>query len=135
MPHCKLEIVTPEGIVFSGDADFVELPGVEGELGVYPQHIPVLTLIHPGELTYYIGSTPHYLAVGRGIVEITQERVAVLTDMALDADNIDEAEAQAAVERAQKALEQKVGDEEVALVRATLDKSLAQLKLKRRIRR
>jgi len=110
MARSTLEIVTPEGIVFSGETDFVELPGVEGEIGVYPQHIPVLTLIHPGELTYFVGSTPHHLAVGRGIVEITQERVSVLTDMAIDADHIDESETQAAIERAQKALEIQLGE-------------------------
>jgi F-type H+-transporting ATPase subunit epsilon len=128
----KLEIVTPEKTAYSEDVEMVTLPGSEGELGVYPNHVPLLTTIHPGELRVLKGGRETYLAIGEGFVEITGTSVSVLTDMALDVTAIDEAAAEEAVARARAAMKEDLGAEEVASVQAALQKSLAQLHVKRR---
>src|SRR5438045_9265131 len=97
----KLEIVTPEKKAYSEDVEMVTLPGSEGELGVYPNHVPLLTTIHPGELRVLKGGRETFLAIWEGFVEITGATVSVLTDMALEATAIDEAAAEEAVARAQ----------------------------------
>ena len=96
----KLEIVTPEKTAYSEDVEMVTLPGSEGELGVYPNHVPLLTTINPGELRVLKGGRETFLAIGEGFVEITGTTVSVLTDMALDVTAIDESAAEAAVARA-----------------------------------
>jgi F-type H+-transporting ATPase subunit epsilon len=131
----KLEIVTPDAKVFSQDVDMVTLPAVEGEMGIYPQHVPILTQIVPGEIIVRKGGRDFFLAVGEGFVEITGERVAVMTDMAIQAENIDEARAEEARQRAEARLAGQLEDEEAAMVSAALAHSLAQLKVKRRRRR
>ena len=130
----KLEIVTPETTAYSEDVEMVTLPGVEGELGVYPNHVPLLTTLNPGELRVLKGGKETFLAIGEGFVEITGTSVSVLTDMALEAAVIDEGAAEAAVERARKAMKEDLGSEEEATVQASLQKALAQLHVKRRRR-
>jgi F-type H+-transporting ATPase subunit epsilon len=133
MATLKLEIVTPEAKVYSGDVEIVYIPGVEGELGILPHHIPLMTMIKPGELRLGKDGTETYLAVGEGFVEVTLDSVTVLTDMAIEEKTIDESAADAAVKRAQEALKNEhMGAEEVASVQAALQKSLAQLHVKRR---
>ena len=134
MATLKLEIVTPDAVTYSEDVDMVTLPGVEGELGIYPNHVPLLTSIVSGEVIVQKGSAEHLLAVGDGFVEITGERVAIMTDMAIKAENIDEAKAEEARRRAEARLGEKLDDEESAMVSAALAHSLAQLKVKRRNR-
>lgn len=132
----RLEIVTPEAKTFSDDVEMVVIPGIEGEMGILPMHIPLMTQLKPGELRVTQGGREHFLAVGEGFVEVTQTSVSVLTDMAVEEKEIDEAAAQAAVERAEAAMKDKdLGSEEIASVQAALQKSLAQLHLKRRRRR
>src|SRR5437762_859274 len=130
----KLEIVTPESKTYSEDVEMVTLPGVEGEMGIFPQHVPLMTQIVPGEITVRKDGRDFFLAVGEGFVEITGERVAIMTDMALRAESIDEAKAEEARQRAEARLAEKLGDEETATVEASLAHSLAQLKVKRRQR-
>jgi F-type H+-transporting ATPase subunit epsilon len=132
MATLKLEIVTPEAKVYSEDVDMVTLPGVEGEMGIYPMHVPLLTQLASGEVGVRKGSQDYFLAVGDGFVEITSEKVSILTDMAIKAENIDEAKAEEARKRAESRLAEKLDDAEVASVNAALAHSLAQLKVKRR---
>jgi F-type H+-transporting ATPase subunit epsilon len=133
MPTLKLEIVTPEAKIFSQDVDIVFVPGVEGELGILPRHIPLMTMIRPGELRVSASAQDTFIAVGEGFVEVTGESVTVLTDMAVEEHAIDETAAETAVQRAQEALRgEHLGAEEVASVQAALQKSLAQLHVKRR---
>jgi len=131
----KLQIVTPEAVTFSEDVEMVTLPGVEGEMGIYPMHVPLMTQIVPGEIIVRRSGQEVLLAVGEGFVEITGESVSVLTDMAMTADNIDEAKAEEARKRAEARLAEKLNDEEVAMLQATLANSVAQLNVKRRQRR
>ncbi|HEU4689132.1 MAG TPA: ATP synthase F1 subunit epsilon [Vicinamibacterales bacterium] len=128
----KLEIVTPEAIVYSEDVNMVTLPAIEGQIGIYPMHIPLLTQIVPGEIVVIKDGHESFLAVGEGVVEVTSNRVAIVTDMAIPAENIDEAKVEEARQRAAARLQDKISDEEVASVNASLARSLAQLKVKRR---
>jgi F-type H+-transporting ATPase subunit epsilon len=134
MATLRLEIVTPETKAYSEDVDFVLLPGSEGELGVFPNHVPLLTTLQPGELRIRKDGRETALAVGEGFVEITGDAVSVLTDMALESAQIDEAAAEKAVASAKAAMKEDLGKEEVAAVHASLQKALAQLHVKRRTR-
>jgi len=145
MATLKLEIVTPEGRTFPAtdrdgrlepnDVEMVTLPGVEGEMGIYPMHVPLMTQIVAGEIVVRRGGQETLLAVGEGFVEITGESVSVMTDMAIVADGIDEVAAEEARQRAEARLAEKVTGEEEALVRASLANSVAQLNVKRKQRR
>ena len=135
MPTLKLEIVTPEAKIYSEDVDMVTLPGIEGEMGIYPMHIPLMTQIAHGEIIARKDGVDHYLATGEGFVQITGDRVAILTDMAIKADDIDEMKAEEARKKAEARLAEKLTDEESATVQAALLHSLTQLNVKRRTRR
>ena len=129
----RLEIVTPEAKTFSDNVDSVVIPGVEGELGVLPMHAPMMTLLEPGELRVMKNGEETRLAVGEGFVEITQEKIAVLTDMAVKESDIDEAAAAEAIRRAEEAMSgERMSDEEQATTKAALMRSLALIKVKRR---
>ncbi len=131
----KLEIVTPEAKVFSDDVDMVTLTGIEGEMGILPEHMPLMTQLVAGEVVARKGDETYFLAVGDGFVQITGERVAVLTDMAINADNIDEAQCQEAVRRAEARMAEKLSDAEAALVQAALIHATTQLRVKRQRRK
>ena len=131
----KLEIITPDATAYSEDVDMVTLPGVEGQMGVYPQHVPLMTQMVPGEIIVRKDGHDYFLAVGEGLVEITGDHVAILTDLAVAADHIDEAKAEEARQRAEARLSEKRSDEEVASVNSSLARSLAQLHVKRHPRR
>jgi F-type H+-transporting ATPase subunit epsilon len=128
----RLEIVTPEAKAYSEDVDMVTLPGSEGDLGVYPKHIPLLTTLKPGELRVLKDGREKFLAVGEGFVEITGSSVSVLTDMALEFSHIDEGAAEKAVERAKAAMKEDHTPEQISAIQASLSKALAQLHVKRR---
>ncbi len=128
----KLDIVTPDAQVYSEEVEMVTLPAAEGEMGIYPQHVPVLTQIVPGELIARKEGRDYLLAVGEGFVEITGDRVAIMTDMAIRAENIDEAKAVEAGRRAEARVAEHLDEEETAVVSSALAHSLAQLKVKRR---
>ena len=127
----KLEIVTPDGVAYSEDVDMVTFTAVEGELGILPGHTPIMTQLEPGEMIVLRGGREECLALGGGLVAVTGKLVAILTDMAIAADKIDEAKAEEARQRAAARLQEKISDEEVASVNASLARSLAQLRVKR----
>jgi len=130
----KLEIITPDAVVYTDDVHMVTLPGVEGELGIYPLHVPLITQIVPGGIIVTKNGRDSQLAVGEGLVDITATSVTIVTDMAIPADRIDEAKVEEARQRAADRLTEKLSDEEVASVNASLARSLAQLHVKRRHR-
>lgn len=135
MATLHLEIVTPEARAYSDDVELVVLPAVEGEMGVYPQHIPLITQLKPGELVVTKDGKKIHLAIGEGFVEVTGTKVSVLVDMALTEADIDENAAEEAIKRAEARLKEgNVGNEEAALVQAAIAKSMAQLHVKRRRR-
>jgi len=128
----KLEIVTPEEKIYSEDVEMVTLPGAEGELGIYPKHVPVLTTLKPGELRVVKDGKETALAVGEGFVEIKTDGVSVLTDMALESEKIDIEAAEKAVASAQAAMKEDHSAEEIVAIQASLQKALAQLHVRRR---
>jgi len=128
----KLEIVTPQATVYSEDVDMVTLPGVEGQMGILPQHVRLMTQLVPGEMIVRKDGQDRFLAVGEGLIEVTGDRVSIVTDMAVPAENIDEAKAEEARQRAAARLREKLSTAEVASVNAALARSLAQLRVKRR---
>lgn len=130
----KLQIVTPVGTVYSEDVGMVTLPGVEGQFGVYPQHVPLMTQMVPGEVIVSKDGRDYSLAVGEGMVEVTPDHVAILTDMAIAAEHIDEAKVEEARRRAEARLHEKLSDEEVASINSSMARSLAQLHVRRRHR-
>jgi F-type H+-transporting ATPase subunit epsilon len=131
----KLEIVTPEARIFSDEVDTVVLPGYEGEMGVLAAHANLVTTLLPGELRITKGGKTTEMAVGEGLVEVTGTVTRILTDMAIDADKIDEKAVEEALARAQKSLaDLKPGEqqEEVAAVMAAIQRASAQLHIKRK---
>jgi F-type H+-transporting ATPase subunit epsilon len=130
----RLEIVTPQEIVFSEEVEMVTLPALDQQLGVYPHHVRLMTQLVPGEIIATAKGQDRSLAVGEGLVEITGDRVSIVTDMAIPAERIDEAKVEEARERAAARLREKISDEEVATVNASLARALAQLEVRRRRR-
>lgn len=130
----RLEIVTPEKKAFSDEIDSVVVPGSEGELGILPAHAPIVSNLQPGELRYLKNGQEHFLAIGSGIVEVSNDIVSVLTDMALGAEEIDEDAVQKAIEAGKQAMSEKLLPEDAAAAQLALQKSLAQLHIKRRRR-
>ena len=132
MATLRLEIVTPEATTYSEDVEMVVLAGIGRRARRLSEHVPLLTTVKPGELRIFKGGRTTSLAIGEGFVEITGEAVSVLTDMALESEKIDEAAAEAAVARAEAAMKEDHGAEEVAAIQASMQKALAQLHVKRR---
>jgi len=128
----KLEITTPLGRVYAKDVDMVTLPGSEGEMGILPMHVPLIALLGDGEIVARRGTDEDRLLVTGGCVEVTPDRVAILTVFATDEKDIDEKKAEEARTRAENRLKERISPEETALVQASLSHSLAQLKIKRR---
>ena len=130
----KLEIVTPDGTAYSEDVNMVTLPGVEGQLGILPRHIPLMTPMVAGEMIVRKDGQDRFLVVGDGFVEITGDHVAILTDLAIAAESFDDAKAEEARQLAAARLREAMSSQEVAAVNAALARSLAQLRVKRRQR-
>jgi F-type H+-transporting ATPase subunit epsilon len=128
----KLEIVTPVAKVLSEDVESVTLQGGEGQITVLPEHVRLMTKLEPGEMIVRKGGRDQLLAVGEGLAAITGDRLSIVTDMAIPAENIDEAKVEEARQRAAARLREKLSSEEVASVNASLARSLAQLRVKRR---
>jgi F-type H+-transporting ATPase subunit epsilon len=130
----RLEIVTPVGTVYSEDVEMVTLPSIAGQMGILPRHVPLIAQMVPGEMIVRKDGRDVFVATGEGLIEVTGNRVAILTDLAVLADRIDEAKAEEARQRAEARLREKLSDEELAAVNASLTRSLVQLRIKRRRR-
>jgi F-type H+-transporting ATPase subunit epsilon len=128
----KLEIATPEAMVYSDDVEMVTIPGVEGQMGLLPQHTRLMTYLVPGEMIVRKDGRDQFMAVGEGLVEVTNDRVLIATNMAIAAEKIDEAVVEEARQRAAARLNEKLSAEEVASVNASLTRAVAQLNVKRR---
>ena len=129
----KLEIVTPESVIYSEDVDMVTLPGSEGESGIYPNHVPLMTKMKAGELAVKKDGAEEFLAVAEGFAEITGDHVAILTDNAIDSADVDEAAAEEAKAKAEQRLEEggDMTEDEAKALNQAIILSAAQLKAKR----
>ena len=132
----KLEIVTPEAKIYSEEVSMVTLPGSEGELGIYPNHVPLMTQVHAGEIIVSRDGSEEVLAVGEGFIEVTGDHVAILTDNAANSTDIDEAAAEEAKAKAEKRLAEggDISEDEAMALNQAILYSEAQIKVKRRRR-
>ena len=125
----KLEIVTPERVVVSESVDEVVLPGIEGEFGVLHGHIPFLTALKVGVLTYKNGEEEEHLAVSWGYVEVTADNVKVLAETAEKATEIDISRAKTAREAAEKILTAGKEDTEYDEAKVRLEKAVIRMQV------
>jgi F-type H+-transporting ATPase subunit epsilon len=135
-PTIHVDIVSAEGELFSGPAAAVFASASQGDIGIYPRHAPLLTLLKPGEVRVETpdGEEQHFF-VGGGALEVQPSKVTILADTALRAKDIDEAAALAAKQRAEDALRDKSGRITIAEAQAELARAAAQLKLLERLRK
>jgi F-type H+-transporting ATPase subunit epsilon len=133
----RVEVVSLTESVFSGEAEFVVLPGVMGELGIYPKHAPLITQIRPGEVRIKVSGQdePQIVFVQGGFLEVQPDVVTVLSDTAIRAHDLDEAKALEAKQRAEEAMANKASKEDVARAEGELAGAVAQLAAIRKLRR
>ena len=132
----KLEIVTPESKIYSEDIEMVTLPGSEGEAGIYPNHVPLMTKVQAGEIVVSRDGNEEIVAIGEGFAEVTGEHVAILTDNAANSGDIDEAAAEQAKAKAEQRLQEggDISEDEARALNQAIFYSQAQIKAKRRKR-
>ena len=134
MTTMRLEIITAERVIFSDDVDSVQVPGINGELGILPHHAPLMTMIQPGELAINKNGDLTYLAISGGFLEVMANRVQVLADAAERSDEIDEERAKAAVARAQEAIANRGADGDLQKALTQLRRAQTRLGVSRRRR-
>ncbi|HEY8554973.1 MAG TPA: F0F1 ATP synthase subunit epsilon [Burkholderiales bacterium] len=132
-----VDIVSAEESIFSGEAEFIVLPGEGGELGILPGHVPLLTRIRPGAVRLKLPGqeTEELVFVAGGLLEVQPHRVTVLADTAVRGKDLDEAKANEALKRAEEARRNATSRQEIATVEAELATIAAQLAAIRRLRR
>ena len=135
MATLKLEIVTAERQIFTGDANVIVAPGIEGQLGILPHHAPLMTILQPGELLIRKDSEETYMAVTGGFLEVRPDKVVVLADACERADEIDIARAEEAKQRAEQRLHAPSVEVDAARAEAALRRSLTRLRVAERRRR
>lgn len=131
----KLEIVTAERIVYSGEVDFVSAPGVMGTLGILPKHAPLMTALETGELRFKKGDEEASFAVSGGFMEVCPDHVIVLADTAERAEEIDLERAEAARQRAEKLLKERPPGVDMAAIEGALRRSRIRLKVAKRLKK
>lgn len=134
MAQLRLKIVTPEKLLVDEEVSQVNVSTEQGEIGILPHHVNLMAKLEPGELVIKRNGKVESLAVGEGFLQVSNNTLTVMTDLATYAVDIDERAVEEAKKRAEQALEQTLSDEEYAETLANLEKSLAQLRVKRRHR-
>jgi F-type H+-transporting ATPase subunit epsilon len=124
-----VDVVSAEQLIFSGEAEFVALPGEAGELGIYPKHTPLITRIKPGAVRIKVSvqAQEEFVFVAGGILEVQPNAVTVLADTAIRGGDLDEAKATAAKKKAEEALVNKESKMDYAKAQAELSEAIAQL--------
>ena len=132
----RLQIVTPQAKVFDAEVETVVLPTVQGEVGILPGHLPLLTMIQAGELRVVQNGATNYLAVSKGFAEVSNDRLSVLTESAIDVEEIDEAQVEEAIASARAALEEaeNTDPEELERLETQIQYATAQLLLRKKKR-
>lgn len=135
MAKLSLEIVTAERLVYSADVDVVVAPGIEGQLGILPQHAPLMTMLQPGELMVKQDGEEHSIFVSGGFLEVQGDKVTVLADTAERAEEIDIARAEEAKLRAEQRMDLPFTEADHARVQAAMLRSLMRLKVAEKSRK
>ena len=130
MSVMQVEVVSNEENIFSGEASFVVVPTLSGELGIYPRHEPVMSLVRPGALRLTVpGSAEEVLvAVSGGLLEVLPHKITVLADVAIRSSEMDHARAETAKKDAEKSIAQAGDQESLAKAHAALAAAIAELK-------
>ncbi|OGE28760.1 ATP synthase F1 subunit epsilon [Candidatus Daviesbacteria bacterium RIFCSPHIGHO2_01_FULL_40_11] len=134
MAELHLKIVTPEKLILDEEVSQVNVSTEEGEIGILPHHANLMAKLTPGELVIKRGGKVDSMAIGDGFLQVADNTLTIMTDLATLAQDIDERAVEEARKRAEQALSQTLSDEEYAETLANLEKSLAQLRVKRRHR-
>ena len=134
MADMKLEIVTGERLVYSGDVEVLVAPGIEGELGILPHHAPLLTMLQPGEIRIVVNGQEEYMVISGGFLEVLANTVTILADTAERADEIDEERDQEAVQRAQERLTGQLAAQDLERALASIRRAQARVQVARRRR-
>ena len=130
-----VDVVSAEEQIFSGEAEFVALPGEAGELGIYPKHTPLITRIRPGAVRIQTaGGGEEFVFVAGGILEVQPNGVTVLADTAIRGGDLDEAKAQAAKKSAEELMQSQDAQIDYAKAQAELASAIAQLAAIARLR-
>jgi F-type H+-transporting ATPase subunit epsilon len=135
LPKLKFDIVTAERMVYSDDVDVVIAPGVEGQLGILPNHASLLTMLQPGEVVVRKEGEETEMFVSGGFLEVMQNRVTLLADVAERAEEIDIARAEEAKRRAEEQIKQAPPEMDLAVAEAALRRALARIKIAERRRK
>lgn len=136
MSTIHVDVVSAEESIFEGEAEFVALPGESGELGIYPQHTPLITRIRPGAVRIKVAgqSAEEFVFVAGGILEVQPNRVTVLADTAIRGHDLDEAKAEEARKAAEEALQNRSADIDYAKAQAELVAAMAQIAAIRKLK-
>jgi len=135
-PTIQVDVVSAEEAIFSGEAEFVVLPGEAGELGIYPRHTPLITRIRPGAVRILkAGGEEELVFVAGGILEVQPKVITVLADTAIRGHDLDEAKAQEAIRKAEEARAKAKDKQEIAVVEGELSMLAAQLAAIRKLRK
>lgn len=130
----SINVLTPQAQVFSGEADEVLVPSVNGELGILPNHVSLLTQIMPGEIQIKTGSKTQSIAIMGGYIEVNNNIINILGDYAIRAEDIEVAKVEQAKQKAEKLKIEKISQEDLATIEADLRRSILELKVARRNR-
>ena len=135
-PTIHVDVVSAESSIFSGEAEFVVLPGEAGELGIYPRHTPLITRIKPGAVRILKpGGEEEFVFVAGGILEVQPKLITVLADTAIRGHDLDEAKANEAIKKAEEARRSAKDKQEIAVVEGELSMLAAQLAAIRKLRK
>lgn len=136
MATIKVDVVSAEEHIFSGEAELVSLPGTSGELGIMPGHLPLITLIRPGFVRVHVPGEqePEQIFVAGGVLEVQPEQVTVLADTAVRSKDLDEARAKEALAAAEAARASATGSMEIARIEAEIAALAAELAVIRKLR-
>lgn len=129
-----LEIITPEKVIYSDKVSEVQIPTDSGQLGILPKHVGLFAKIVPGELIIKKGSTELLVAITGGFVEVSKDKVSVLADYAIRAENIEVAKAMEAKERAEELMKEKTTDQDVIMLEGQMRKAILELKIANKLK-
>lgn len=130
-----LEVITPEKVIYESEADEIVAPTVNGQIGILPNHIGLLTKIIPGELIIRKGNNQYLLAITGGFLEVNNNNVSILADYAIKAEDVEIARAQEAQKRAEKLMQEKTTDKDFKVAQAELIKAVLELRVANKIKK
>lgn len=130
-----LEIITPEKVIYKDEVDEIVAPTINGKIAILPNHINLLTQVIPGELIIKKGLSQHYLAITGGFLEVNNNKISIIAEYAVKAQDIEVARAMEAKKRAEKVMSEKSTDNELRVAQAEMIKAILELKVATRHKR